>query len=122
MNRKLIKNLDVDETDDLSAVNMATLKKFSSSSSGDIDLHDKFNVKNSKPQSFQEMQTNYDNLISYEDAKKAFLSKKETFAMEADLNMGNHQILNVKDPTIADHGVNKKYVDSEIMPAFVPSW
>ena len=40
MNRKLIKNLDVDETDDLSAVNMATLKKFSSSSSSgsDIDL------------------------------------------------------------------------------------
>ena len=54
MNRKLIKNLDVDETDDLSAVNMATLKKFSSSSSssGDIDLQDKFNVTNSKPQSF----------------------------------------------------------------------
>ena len=42
MNRKLIKNLDVDETDDLSAVNMATLKKFSSSSSADIDLQDKF--------------------------------------------------------------------------------
>ena len=33
--------------------------------------------------------------------------------MEADLNMGNHQILNVKDPTIADHGANKKYVDAE---------
>ena len=33
--------------------------------------------------------------------------------MEADLNMGNHQILNVKDPTIADHGVKKKYVDEE---------
>ena len=48
MNRKLIKNLDVDETDDLSAVNMATLKKFSSSSSGDIDLQDKFNVKKYK--------------------------------------------------------------------------
>ena len=115
MNRKFIKNLDVDETDDLSAVNMATLKKFSSSSSssGDINLQDKFNVKNSKPQSFQEMQTNYDNLISYEDAKKAFVSKKETFAMEADLGMGNHQIFNVKDPTVADHGANKKYVDAE---------
>ena len=44
MNRKLIKNLDVDENDDLSAVNMVTLKKFSSTS-GDIDLQEKFNVK-----------------------------------------------------------------------------
>ena len=52
MNRKLIKNLDVDKTDDLSAVNMVTVKKFSFPSSGDIDLQDKFNVKNSKPQSF----------------------------------------------------------------------
>ena len=38
MNWKLIKNLDVDETDDLSAVNMATLKKFSSSSSSSASL------------------------------------------------------------------------------------
>ena len=115
MNRKLIKNLNVDETDDLSAVNMATLKKFSSSSSSsaDIDLQDKFNVKNSKQQSFSHLAANYDNLVSYSDVKNNFLSRKETFAMEADLNMGNHQILNVKDPTIADHGVNKKYVDAE---------
>ena len=64
------------------------------------------------------MQTNYGNLISYEDAKKAFLSKKETFAMEADLDMGNHQIFNVKDPTVSDHGVNKKYVDAETATKF----
>ena len=53
MNRKLIKDLNTDESDDLSAVNMAKLKKFSTatpSSSGtaaDIDLQDKLNVKNS---------------------------------------------------------------------------
>ena len=47
MNRKLIKNLDVDENDDLSAVNMATLKKYSASV-GDIDLQEKYNVLNSK--------------------------------------------------------------------------
>ena len=115
MNRKLIKNLDVDETDDLSAVNMATLKKFSSSSSSsaDIDLQDKFNVKNSKQQNFSHLAANYDNLVSYSDVKNIFLSRKETFGMEADLNMGKHQIVNVKDPTIADHGANKKYVDAE---------
>ena len=50
------------------------------------------------------MQTNHNNLISYEDAKKAFVSKKETFAMEADLDMGNHQIFNLKVPTVSDHG------------------
>ena len=104
MNRKLIKNLDVDETDDLSAVNMATLKKFSSSSSGDIDLQAKFNIKNSKQQNFSYLSANCDNLVSYDDVKNIFLSRKETFAMEADLNMGNHQIVNVKDPTVFDHG------------------
>ena len=113
MDRKLIKNLDVDETDDLSAVNMATLKKFSSSSSGDIDLQDKFNVKNSKQQSFSHLSSNYDNLVSYDDVKNIFLSRKETFAMEAGLDMGNQAIFNVKDPTVSDHGANKKYVDAE---------
>ena len=113
MNRKVIKNLDVDETDDLSAVNMATLKKFSSSSSGDIDLQDNFNVKNSKQQNFSHLSSNYDNLVSYDDVKNIFLSRKETFAMETGLDMGNHQIFNVKDPTVSDHGANKKYVDAE---------
>ena len=112
MDRKLIKNLDVDETDDLSAVNMATLKKFSSSSSGDIDLQDNFNVKNSKQQSFSHLSSNYDNLVSYDDVKKIFLSRKENFAMETGLDMGNHQIFDVENPTVSDHGVNKKYVDA----------
>ena len=113
MNRKLIKNLDVDETDDLSSVNMATLKMFSSSSSGDIDLQDKFNVKNSKQQSFSHLSSNYDSLVSYDDVKNIFLSRKETFAMETGLDMGNQTIFNVKDPTVSDHGANKKYVDAE---------
>ena len=29
--------------------------------------------------------------------------------------MGNQTIFNVKDPTVADHGVNKGYVDSKII-------
>ena len=40
MNRKLIKNLDVDENDDFSAVIMVTLKKHSAAI-GDIDLQEK---------------------------------------------------------------------------------
>ena len=49
MNRKLIKNLDTDESDDLCAVNMGILKKFSTNSgiTTDIDLQDKYNIKNS---------------------------------------------------------------------------
>ena len=108
MDRKLIKDLDKDESNDLSAVNMATLKKFSSSSSGDIDLQDKYNVKNSKQQSFSHLSSNYDNLVSYDDVKNIFLSRKETFAMETGLDMGNQTIFNVKDPTVSDHGANKK--------------
>ena len=113
MNRKLIKNLDTDETDDLSAVNMAALKKFSSTSA-DIDLQDKFNIKNSKQQSFAHLAANYDNLVSYSDVKNIFHSRKETFPMQTALDMGNQTIFNVKDPTIADQGVNKKYVDAEV--------
>ena len=54
---------------------------------------------------------NYDNLVSYDDVKNIFLSRKETFPMETGLDMGNQTIFNVKDPTVADHGANKKYVD-----------
>ena len=116
MNQKLIKALNTDEKDDLSAVNMATLKKFATSGSGiyaDIDLQDKYNVKNSKQQSFSYFESNYDNLVSYDDVKNIFLSKKETFAMAADLDMGNNTIYNVKDPTVAEQGANKRYVDAE---------
>ena len=112
MNRKLIKNLDVDENDDLSAVNMVTLKKFSSTS-GDIVLQEKFNVKNSKQQNFSHLSANYDNLVSFSDVKNIFLSRKETFAMQTDLDMGNHQIFNVKDPTVDDQGVNMRFVNTK---------
>ena len=118
MNRKLITNLDTDENNDLSAVNMVTLKKFSSSSSpstsGDIDLQEKFNVKNSKQQNFSHLSANYDNLVSFSDVKNIVLSRKETFAMQTDLDMGNHQIYNVKDPTVDDQGANMRFVNSQI--------
>ena len=108
------KDLDTDGNDDLSAVNMVTLKKFSNGTPlKDIDLQDKFNVKNSKQQSFENLEANYDNLISYDDAKRNFTSRKQTFPMETALDMGNHTIFNVKGPTVADQGANKKYEDSE---------
>ena len=90
MNRKLIKNLDVDENDDFSAVNMATLKKYSASASaGDIDLQEKYNVLNSKKRLLNELKTHYDSLVSYEEVKENFLSLHETFAMGTQLDMSS---------------------------------
>ena len=120
MNRKLIKDLDTDENDDLSAVNMITLKNkiqpkadktyvdsklgTTHTSNQNIDLKENYNIINSKQQSFSHLTANYDNLVSYSDVKNIFLSRKETFVMQTALDMGNHQIFNVKDPTVADHG------------------
>ena len=92
MDRKLITNMDTDENNDLCAVNMITLKnKVGAVKTGyekDIDLQDKYNVKNSKQQSFAHLAINYDNLVSYDDVKNIFLSRKETFPMETGLDMG----------------------------------
>ena len=114
MNRKLITNLNTDENNDLSAVNMATLKRFGGGVTKDIDLKTQYNVKNSKPQTFVNLKANPNSLVSFDDAQNTFLSRVETFAMKADLNMDNHTIFNVKDPTVADQGANKKYVDAEV--------
>ena len=112
MNRKLITNMDTDENQDLCAVNMSTLNKVVDEAfEKDIDLQDNYNVKNSKQQSFAYLSSNYDNLVSYDDVQNIFLSRKKTFAMETGLDMGNNTIFNVKNPTVADQGANKRYVD-----------
>ena len=88
MNRKLITNLGTDEDNDLSAVNMITLKKVSSPDvpahthevTKDIDLKELFNVVNSKQRSLNELKTHYDSLgfimrksrrISFPDRKNS---------------------------------------------------
>ena len=53
-------------------------------------------------------------VINYENIREIFLSRKESFPMNADLNMNNHLIQNVKDPVNAYNGVNKKYVDDKV--------
>ena len=118
MNRKLITNLETNEDNDLSAVNMITLKKFHPNAPApthevtkDIDLKELFNVVKSKQQSWPDLAAHYNNLVSYNDVKSIFVSRKETFPMETALDMGNQTIFNVKDPTVDDQGVNKGYVD-----------
>ena len=121
MNRKLITNLDTDENNDLSAVNMITLKKFHPAApepthevTKDIDLKELFSVVQSKQQTYHDLGTHYDNLVSYNDVKNIFVSRKDTFPMETALDMGNHQIYNVKDPTVDDQGANMRFVNSQI--------
>ena len=120
MNRKLITNMDTDENNDLSAVNMITLKKFhpdvpehTHEVTKNIDLKELFNVVKSKQQPYSNLILNYDNLVSYNDVKNIFLSREETFPMKVGLDMGNNSIFNVKTPTAIDHGVNKGYVDTK---------
>ena len=119
MNRKLITNLDTDQNQDLSAVNMATLKttirqkvnksyvdakfvkKTGDTLSGDLILpHDSFPV-----------QGNTNKAVSYETQREIFLSRKESFPMQADINMDNNFIQNVATPTTSHQGANKGYCD-----------
>ena len=113
MNRKLIRNLDVDENDDLSAVNMVTLKKHSAAI-GDIDLQEKYNVLNSKQRSLNELKTHYDSLVSFEEVKQNFLSRVETFSMGCQLDMNHHSITNLKDPAFGKEAATKDYADKKL--------
>ena len=118
MNRKLITNLDTDEDNDLSAVNMITLKKFhpdvpahTHEVTKDIDLKELFNVIQSKQRSLNELKTHYDSLVSFEEVNENFLSRQEEFPMQTQLNMNHNSITNLKDPEFGGEAATKKYVD-----------
>ena len=118
MNRKLITNLNTDEDNDLSAVNMITLKKFhpdvpahTHEVTKDIDLKELFNVIQSKQRSLNELKTHYDSLVSFEEVNENFLSRQEEFPMETQLNMNHNSITNLKDPQFGGEAATKKYVD-----------
>ena len=119
MNRKLITNLGTDEDNDLSAVNMITLKKFhpnvpdhTHEVTKDIDLKELFNVVKSKQRNLNELKTHYDSLVSFEEVKENFLSRQEEFPMETQLNMNHNSITNLKDPQFGGEAATKKYVDA----------
>ena len=109
MNRKLITNLDTDQNQDLSAVNMATLRqkvdeklsKTGGTLSGDLIL----------PRDSFPVQGNTNKAVSYETQREIFLSRKESFPMQADINMNNNFLQNVATPTSSPQGVNKGYCD-----------
>ena len=118
MNRKQITNLDTDENNDLSAVNMITLKKFhpdvpahTHEVTKDIDLKELFNVVKSKQRNLSELKTHYDSLVSFEEVNENFLSRQEEFPMQTQLNMNHNSITNLKDPEFGGEAATKKYVD-----------
>ena len=118
MNRKLITNLNTDEDNDLSAVNMITLKKFhpdvpahTHEVTKDIDLKELFNVVKSKQRNLSELKTHYDSLVSYEEVNENFLSRQEEFPMQTQLNMNHNSITNLKDPEFGGEAATKTYVD-----------
>ena len=130
MDRKLITNLDTDENQDLSAVNMLTLKnkvepkadknyvdfeitkqnalinnafvkKTGDQMNGDLILpHDSYPVGG-----------NTNKTISYESQREIFLSRQESFPMQADINMNNNFIQNIATPTSSHQVTNKGYCD-----------
>ena len=119
MDRKLITNLGTDEENDLSAVNMITLKKFHPNApepthevTKDIDLKELFNVVKSKQRNLNELKTHYDSLVSFEEVKQNFLSRVESFPMETQLDMNHNSIRNLKDPEFGGEAATKTYVDA----------
>ena len=121
MNRKLITNLDTDEDNDLSAVNMITLKKFhpdvpehTHEVTKDIDLKELFNVIQSKQRSLNELKAHYDSLVSYEEVNENFLSRREEFPMETQLDMNHNSITNLKDPQFGGEAATKSYADGKL--------
>ena len=130
MDQKLITNLDTDENQDLSAVNMITLKnkvepkadkdyvdfeitkqnalinntfvkKTGDQMTGDLIL---------QPQPYP-VQGNTDKAVSYNTTRSIFLSRKEGGAMETDINMNNNFIQNAATPTSSHQATNKGYCD-----------
>ena len=109
MNRKLITNLDTDQNQDLSAVNMATLKQKVDeklSKTGGVLSGDLILPRDSFP-----VQGNTNKAVSYETQREIFLSRKESFPMQTDINMNNNFLQNVATPTSSHQGANKGYCD-----------
>ena len=126
MDRKLITNLLSDPNQDLSAVNMVTLKNNVRPKAdknyvdGEITKQNSNFVKKTGdvlsgdlilPHDSYPVQGNTNKVVSYETQREIFLSRKESFPMQADLNMNNNFIQNITTPTTSHQGANKGYCD-----------
>ena len=130
MDQKLITNLDTDENQDLSAVNMITLKnKVEPKADKDyVDFEitkqnasinntfikktgDQMNGDLILPHDSYPVGGNTNKAISYESQREIFLSRQESFPMQADINMNNNFIQNIATPTSSHQATNKGYCD-----------
>ena len=130
MDQKLITNLDTDENQDLSAVNMITLKnKVEPKADKDyVDFEitkqnalinnafvkktgDQMNGDLILPHDSYPVGGNTNKAISYESQREIFLSRQESFPMQADINMNNNFIQNIATPTSSHQAINKGYCD-----------
>ena len=130
MDQKLITNLDTDENQDLSAVNMITLKnKVEPKADKDyVDFEitkqnasinntfvkktgDQMNGDLILPHDSYPVGGNTNKAISYESQREIFLSRQESFPMQADINMNNNFIQNIAAPTSSHQVTNKGYCD-----------
>ena len=130
MDQKLITNLDTDENQDLSAVNMITLKnKVEPKADKDyVDFEitkqnalinnafvkktgDQMNGDLILPHDSYPVEGNTNKAISYETQREIFLSRQESFPMQADINMNNNFIQNIATPTSSHQVTNKGYCD-----------
>ena len=130
MDQKLITNLDTDENQDLSAVNMITLKnKVEPKADKDyVDFEitkqnasinntfvkktgDQMNGDLILPHDSYPVEGNTNKAISYESQREIFLSRQESFPMQADINMNNNFIQNIATPTSSHQVTNKGYCD-----------
>ena len=130
MDRKLITNLDTDENQDLSAVKMITLKnKVEPKADKDyVDFEitkqnalinntfvkktgDQMNGDLILPHDSYPVDGNTNKAISYETQREIFLSRRESFPMQADINMNNNLIQNIATPTSSHQVTNKGYCD-----------
>ena len=54
---------------------------------------------------------NTNKVINYESQREIFLSRRENFPMQADINMNNNFIQNIATPTLSHQVTNKGYCD-----------
>ena len=104
--KKVFENIEVhDPTSNNQAANKnyadTKLSLTGGTMTGDLILpHDNYPV-----------QGNTNKAVSYETQRGIFLSRKESFPMQAEINMNNNFIQNVATPTTSHQGANKGYCD-----------
>ena len=67
------------------------------------------------PRDSYPVQGNTNKAVSYETQREIFSSRKESFPMQADINMNNNFIQNVATPTTSHQGANKGYCDYNVL-------